>query len=380
MLEAPVPEQLVWARVTRPAQPLVYLDLNHYIQLAKASRAEAGFTSEDGRAIKVLPGYSDLLASARRAKADGRALFPLSAVHFMEVAHRVPSPRQRGHVADIMEELSSYLYLAGRPTMIQVEVAAGVDKVYGVASTYQPVPLLQDSAMWAFGRTGGFKFLNQGTGEDLEAQIRRAIGDEAFEKQLAEMRYILERKVLEGPQDSEIPNLRRNGYLPENYGVRMQSRLDFELETRTILDNDPALRRQRLRDHIFAREVAHECMTLFALHLRQREEEGLRHDLLDPPDLVALFAAMPQLQVSVTMKARYHQNPQHPWKVNHISDIDALCVAFAYCDAVLTDAEARAAIAGARELRGFGTFLPAKPIEMARWLDGLPAQPNGTDD
>jgi hypothetical protein len=376
MLRAPVPEQLVWAGVTRPAAPLVYLDLNHYIQLAKASRAEAGHTTEDGRPIAVLPGYPELLKAARLAKADGRAIFPLSAIHFMEVAHRVPSPRQRGHAADIMEELSGYTYLLGRPALIQVEIAAGVDKAYGIPSTYRKVPLLQESAMWAFGRDGKFRFADQATGEDLEPELRRAIGDAAFEKQLAEMNYLRERKLLEGPQDSEIEDLRRNGYMPESYGTGMQSRLDFELETRAILEAEPALRRARLRDLVFAREVAHECMTLFALHLRQREEEGLRHELLDPPDLVALFAAMPQVQVAVSMKARYHRNPAHPWKINHISDIDALAIAFAYCDAVLTDAEARAALAGARELRSFGTRLPPNALKMAQWLDALPLAPN----
>lgn len=366
----------MWARVTRPPVPLVYLDLNHYIQLAKASRAAAGYTTEDGRAITVLPGYADLLTAARGAKRDRRAVFPLSAVHFMEVAHAVPSPRQRGHVADIMEELSDFTYLLGRPFMVRMEIAASLDRLYGIRPSYAPMPLLGKSALWAFGRKGGVKIVNEVTGEDSGPQLRQQLGDEAFEMQLAELNYVMERKLLEGPQDSEIAGLRANGYAPETYLAGAQSRLDFELETSTILDNDPSWRRGRLRDLIFARDVAHEWMTLFALHLQQREEDGFRHDLPDPADMVELWAAMPQVQVAVSMKARFHRNPAHRWTINHIADIDALATAHSYCDALLTDAEARAALANAPELQSFGAHLPRNASEMAHWLDALPVVTN----
>lgn len=379
MLRAPIPEELVWARVTRPPVPLVYLDLNHYIQLAKASRAAAGHTTEDGRSITVLPGYAALLDAARRAKGERRAVFPLSAVHFIEVAQAIPSPRQRGHVADAMEELSDFTYLLGRPFLVQMEVTAGLDHLYGIPPSYEPMPLLGNSALWAFGRNGGFKFVNEITGEDSGPHFRQQLGDEAFEEQLAEMNYTMERRLLEGPQDSEVAGLRANGYTPETYAIDAQSRLDFELETSAILNNDPSWRRGRLRDLIFGRDVAHEWMTTFALHLQQRQEDGLRHDLPESADLVALWAAMPQVQVAVSMKAHYHRNPTHRWKINHIADIDALAVAYPYCDVLLTDAEARAALAKSRELHPFGAHLPRNALEMADWLDSLPAVANPGD-
>lgn len=376
MLKAPVPDEVVWARVTRPPMPLVYLDLNHYIELAKASRAAAGHAMEDGRPIRILPGYSDLLYAARRAKVERRALFPLSSVHFQEVAHAVPSPRQRGDVADVMEELSDFTYLLGRPFLAQMEIAAGLDKAYGTPPSYAPMPLLGTSAPWAFGRTGGLKIVNEDTGDDSASELREELGDEAFEKLMAEMTHFMERKLLEGPQDSEIAVLRARGYAPETYAIGAQSRLDFELETSAILDSDPSWRRGRLRDLVFGRDVGHEWMTLFAKHLQQRAEEGYRHDIPDPADLVSMWAAMPQVQVAVSMKTRYHRNPAHRWKINHIADIDALAVAYAYCDALLTDREARAALSGARELRAFGAQLPGSPREMAAWLDALPEAEN----
>jgi hypothetical protein len=66
-------------------------------------------------------------------------------------------------------------------------------------------------------------------------------------------------------------------------------------------------------------------MRPLVLHLQQREQDGFRHD--DPEDMVALWAAMPQVQVAVSMKTHYHRSPAHGWKINHIADIDALAIA-----------------------------------------------------
>lgn len=328
------------------------------------------------RAVRVLPGYPELLDAARRAKRECRAVFLLSAIHFIEVAHSVPSPRQRGHVADVMEELSDFAYILGRPTLVQIEMASGLDKIYGAPTSYEPVPLVRNFALWAFGRNGGFRFIDERSGADLEPALRAELGDEEFDKRLAELNHLSERKLLEGPQDDEIADLRQRGYAPETYQVGAKSRLDFELETSTILLDNPVWRRGRLHDLIFGRDVAHEWMTLLVLHLQQREQDGFPHDLPEPADLVALWAAMPQVQVAVSMKTRYHRNPEHRWRTNHIADIDALAVGYAYCDALLTDSEARAALAGSRELHTFGAHLPADAREMAGWLDGLPIVPN----
>ncbi len=56
-----------------PPPALVYLDMLGYVNLAKAA---------DGTA---LPAYNDLLDACRQFRADGRALFPLSSTHVMEV-------------------------------------------------------------------------------------------------------------------------------------------------------------------------------------------------------------------------------------------------------------------------------------------------------
>ncbi len=63
--------QLVWPHLVRPAVPLLYLDLNHFINLARARQSLE----------PVARGYAELWQSLSIAVRTGRVLVPLSAQH-----------------------------------------------------------------------------------------------------------------------------------------------------------------------------------------------------------------------------------------------------------------------------------------------------------
>lgn len=86
---------------------------------------------------------------------------------------------------------------------------------------------------------------------------------------------------------------------------------------------------------------------------------------------------MPQVQVAISIKTRFHQNPAHVWNANHVTDIDAMSVAYAYCEAVFTDNEAPNALRSSPELRTLETFVPRRPQELIEWLDSLPSMARG---
>jgi hypothetical protein len=67
-----------------------------------------------------------------------------------------------------------------------------------------------------------------------------------------------------------------------------------------------------------------------------------------------------------------HKNPRHNWTPNDISDIDAMSVAYAYCEAVFPDKAVRQALLNSKELRVMGTFVPRRAVELTEWLDALP--------
>lgn len=360
MNRVPIADRLVWAQVVRPQMTLVYLDLNHFIELARArldlSMARAG--------------YSELLDATRRAARERRVLFPLSGQHLWEMS-AIASPQQRHDVADVMEELSGFNYLLGRTEIAQLEVEAGIADVFDEPPRPPAPELIRPTFGQTFGVRGGMS-LRSADGSDGSDAAREAMGDDEYEQFIRQANYMVERAILDGPSDEEMPILRDQfGYAPETSREGAQSRLAFELDLSERLSRDPRWRRGRLRDVVSAREVAHEWLDTVNRVNELRAREGKRQ--LDGDDEARrLLSAMPHSQVAISIKTRYHRNPKHRWDSNDITDIDAASVAYAYCDAVFTDKAVRAALLNSTELRPIGTYLPRTPLELATWLDDLP--------
>lgn len=158
------PPEIVWPpRILPPPRPpaLIYLDLNHYIYLA---RAVAGETVPDG--------YHSLLLAAHRAQQQGRAIFPLSATHYVEMS-RIRDPAQRVAVAGVMEDLSGFQVLLGRVTIAELEIDAMLDALLGTETAGPQVTLLGASFGWAFGMrvASGFRCKSDGRGSGFMVML-----------------------------------------------------------------------------------------------------------------------------------------------------------------------------------------------------------------
>lgn len=356
-------DRLVWAHVARPRMALVYLDLNHFIELARAMVGVG----------RVRPGYADLLDATKRAVHEKRALFPLSGEHLWEMT-AIKSPRQRHDIADIMEGLSGFNYMLGRTEIAQLEVESGIEDILGEHSHPLTLPLVRPTFGWAFGMRGGMT-IRKPDGTDASGVARQEMGDDQYEQFIRRANYTVERSMLEGPSDDELPTLRdKYGYAPETTRAAATSRLAFELDLTERLDKDLRWRRGRLRDVVSAREVAHEWLDTINRVNEQRTRDG-KHPLQDEDHTRRLMAAMPHTQVAISIKTQYHRDPNHRWDTNDITDIDAISVAYAYCDTVFTDKAVRAALVNSTELRRIGTYLPRTPEDLTGWLNNLPVLP-----
>lgn len=361
MNKVPMAGRLIWASVMRPQMPLVYLDINHFIELARA-RVDASSARR---------GYADLLDATRRAVQEKRALFPLSGEHLWEIT-AIKSPRQRHDIADVMEELSGFNYLLGRPEIAQLEVEAGIEDIFGEPSQPLAFPLVRPTFGQAFGMRGGVS-IRYADGRDASVSARLEMGDAAYERFIQRANYTIERGMLDGPGDEEVPTLRAQyGYDPEKSREGAESRLGFELDLTERLAKYPRWRRGRLRDVISAREIAHEWLDTINRVNEQRARDG-KGQLDSDDDTRRLMAAMPHTQIAISIKTHYHRDPNHRWDTNDITDIDAASVAYAYCDAIFTDKAVRAALANSTELRPIGTYLPRTPGDLSEWLDDRPA-------
>lgn len=358
ILKVPVAERLVWANVTRPTVPLVYLDLNTIIYFARENNGKGG-----------PKGYSELLETVRQAKREGRALFPLGESHLWEVS-KIANPKQRAQLAGILEELSDFNYLLGRVSIAELEFDAGIAAVMG-ETPRNSAALVRPTSRQLFGNIDGTSLIDIPAIDRLHALLAET---ESPPPHLVEQARAIERYILQGPSDDDIHELRKDpDYRPERAIASHRSRVAFELETQRVLNQAPHWRQGRLRDVIGGREVLHEWGDLLA-HLRV---ERVRRQLpaFDPSnqEFRDFMGALPHTQVAISLKTHLHRNPQHVWTSNDITDIDAMSVAFAYCDAVFPDKAIRQGLLNAKELHVFNTFVPRGPSELVAWLDALPS-------
>lgn len=281
-------EPLAWPHLVRPAVPILYLDLNHFINLAKVRRQSGGAPA----------GYAELWDALCSAVYSGRAVVPLSAQHVWEM-YGISDPQQRLDVAEVMEELARFQYLLGRTEIGQLEIEAGIRHILGEPDPPVPLPLLRATIGQSMGIVGGVKIIDE-SGQDAS-----------------------ERGLLAGSSDEDAEILRsEHGYAPEVARASGASRLAFEQDLSAKLRADERWRRGRLRGVVTAREFAHEWLDILNRINRERVNSGQEDfDVIDS-ELLGLIAAMPHSQVAISLKTRYQHNPIHRWSTNDIVDIE----------------------------------------------------------
>jgi hypothetical protein len=346
-----------------PGRPpaTVYLDMLAFINLAELAAGKTAAT-----------GYDALLPAVQRARSERRALFPLSSTHVIELRDIGDAQRRRQRVA-IMEELSGFSYMLGRPEIQQLELEAALNDIPGVnIASQDPIPLIGPSLLWAFGQRGGL--VTDAPNPDAMAKhICEQMGIDPGAEPMATLNLWAERELLAGPEDDENSDLASSGYNPEKWRDMLEKRAEQERYLVGQLDIDPKFRQGRLRDVVNARELEIELGDKLAwLTTAMKTSIGQLLDY-DRTKLRNFTDRMPSTRAAVSLKAAYHKNNRHEWTTNDIHDIDALSIAVPYCDAVFTDKAARNRVVSSPELDVFNTFLPRTPQDLADWLDDLPA-------
>jgi hypothetical protein len=320
---------LAWpATLRRPAEsrPIVYLDLNHWISLAKATVGHA-----HGDAFK------ECLEKCQSAVNSGRAMFVLAGAHYSEIL-KVGFPRQRRDLADVMESLTRFRALVSRVTIMKLELAAALDFALGLTPRDPEVALIGYGVCHAFGQSnGGFRIRDRATGEDVTPHFRQKYGPEKFDAYMANALLEFERSNLRGPQDeTELQKLQNLGYAPQQALQVARNRANEERTQTLRLDGEGPWRRERLPDVVSARELLIEFQNMAPTAFQERGV-GLEDVLTSPAAGVAFMRSMPSTDVSIALKTAWHRNRDKPWSANDIYDIDAMALAVPYCDVVVTE-------------------------------------------
>ncbi len=360
----------VWpSRFFQPAfdTKLVYLDLNHWIYLAKAATGH-----QDGAR------HCAALETLRRAAASSQFLFPLSGTHYMEM-QGIQNPRWRRDITDVMEELTGFRTLLSRAAIIQMEVEAALDDLATPRPQplYPPVTLIGDGVFHTFGPRGGLHGGLRGglpiynaEGEDVTETTRLEFrdGPEAFDRWQAENELLLERSILRGPTDEEAPDLRARGWRPETNRRIAEERAQQEQSQQFAVVEQGRSLRGRTRDEVAARHLFFELNELVATGLVARGRQ-LDEVFTDVATARRFTDSMPSSDIAITLTTARHRNPQTRWSANDIFDIDAMSVAVPYCDIVVTEQHACHVLKTARADRRANTQLLTELNELAALIE-----------
>lgn len=339
---------LVWPpALLQPRRPpiLLYLDLNHWIELARAERGSGQVA------------YTELLQALRRKIQVGEVRVVLTAPLFREVS-KIASPEQRATLRELVEELSNFTYLCGLPDIFRLELQAVLDQATETAGmNFSPAPLLGRTILHAMGRVGGLRIYE----DDVDVTDRLIAEDPSWTARLSEMELQAERSLFEGPRPEDLAELRRTGYQPEIPQQRTRENALFETDWSERIGQYRGS--HQLRDLVIARHLSLELLDMLTSELMARDLT-LDQILTNPTTGRAFVLSMPASAVMVSLVAQYHQDPNKIWRQNDIYDIEALATAVPYCDVVFTDAAARDALLRRNLNTAMNTALPRRPSEL----------------
>ena len=114
---------LVWpSKLKLPAigRPIVYLDQNHWISLAKAS---VGHVQGEE--------FREALDTCVSSSKSGTATVVLGAAHYFELL-KIENRRQRRDLADVMENVTQFRTVLCRATIMRKELEAALDSALGL--------------------------------------------------------------------------------------------------------------------------------------------------------------------------------------------------------------------------------------------------------
>lgn len=336
-----------------PTLRLIYLDLNHWINLSKC-KAE----HKDGQRYRVA------FEACTAAVDEGSVQFPISLSTIMEI-NAIQSPQQRLWLRRTIEQLSRFGAVLPRAVTATLEFEQVLaNELDGLHLRTAPFDYVGTGVAWALGMRINPSVVDRNGRDittealpDLRPELRPFLDPEFVS-------YTLTGMVIEGPSGpTEEADLRAHGWNPQALTEMMDKRALVESQFVKNLDDyivaDPSSvdwRKGRLRDIISARELILETNETFSAVLDQ--QKLTLDDVFDTSGTSSavhhnrcITDAMPTFDVAVTLKASYHRNRNHSWTRNDIFDIDAMSTVLPYCDVVVIDKEmashlGRTALAG----------------------------------
>lgn len=284
----------------------VYLDQNKWIDLAKAR-----FRQDADPALKRV------LESCVGTMRSGAATYPLSPVHYMEVA-RIGNPRQRSRLGTIMHELSGGHAMASYGSIVEHELSLALAKRF-------PDLHAGEFAIFGFGFSHAFQMGDSPyrLPPHVRAQIDPSLAD-WFEDQAQE---VIERALLTGSSP--------DGVLPEKFGLTEHNTL-FMKHLNTLPSKLEGLPRHQWHDALVGLVLV-DMLDGINRVLRGHNLTWPQLSAMGKSELTTLVAELPTRSIDLHLHWQVVKNPRLVPKPTDLEDWAGLVPAAAYCDVLVCE-------------------------------------------
>jgi len=331
----------------------IYLDLNHWYALGDAM---AGRPQQ--------PEHMDVLRQLSTLVEQGQLIFPLSAVHYMELSEN-PRDEYRERAATVMAVLSRFTTMTAMKKIVDEELALALNRRCGRPAFPVKVPKFGVGVSFALrGELKAFRLI--GGSDESRRELEAKFGGSIAQLE-DEINAVAEYELLKQPPAAywkQIP-----GYDP--YAARREA--DKELSSFNVMLNT-----LRTKPDIQARPLDIICARQFYFEIEDNYVRALinaGYSSHRPPPLrgkealTGFLMSMPSRRVLTMMQYHYLRDVQRNWTINDLRDITALAKAIPYCDIVVTDNKAwDTAVKRAHLDREFDTTVLRRLTDLTAYL------------
>jgi hypothetical protein len=361
--------------VTQPALPeLIYLDLNHWINLSKA------------RIGQEVGAYTDVLRELRVVVASGRAVVPISSTHYMEIS-RIASAQRRADLALVMGELSKYIALTPRETFLRYQLRRSIAQELGKHYVAPPPVVTGHGFSHAFGQPqkiwleASREVLARATVHQVEEFIPRLEQIVGFG-----WRFVTSGKartaaelidealdaagqfgMLMGAPDKKDPDLLRLGFNPAAAYDVVDAITRREEDLAQQLAADPKWL-HRLDDVIEARALYWDLSEDWDQAMLDVWSRVVTMDELGKERIHRIMGEIPIIDIESAIRRANFSTGSHKWRKNDIHDSDFAGSAVTYCDVVLTERHLHTQLVRQGIDRKYKTAILSRPEDLVAHL------------
>lgn len=319
---------------------IIYLDQNKWIDLTKARVGRA-----DGQK------YQTVLEKITEVVRQGKAVFPLSWLHFVETRKK-RDLKKRKELAEVMAEVSQGIAIIPKSMIMDWELEHAIAIAFGETPT--PVPSVFGYGMpMISGRNFIEKTIHNQPHLKTDYLVERA--KSILSEKEATVRFLV-------GDDEDLNSRVVNGLrdINESFVARMEKSREQDRG-----DNDDLQKRVYLA--ILTKELQPKLISILRDHGKTMND----FFALGLDNVRKFFHDVPTLDVEIGLALSLNKHWDRKLKVNDTSDMAFACISIPYCDVVVTEIFLRTLAMRQNADKKYDTEIISDLNDLLPILDGL---------